>query len=268
MTITVLVDNYTYIDKYLLGEPGFSAYVECGGDRILFDTGYSDVVVRNAAEMGIDIGGCNRIVLSHGHNDHTGGLKYIAERFDLSKKELIYHPLCFAEKYKEGDYIGAPFTEKKIAQMTQCTAVKTPYFLSKNCVFLGEIPQKVDFESRYALGKTNRGGIMVEDYLYDDSALAFNTPEGIVILAGCAHSGICNIIEYARENLQNDRVAAVIGGFHLSEVNDRLKNTVAYMKKIGVGVVYPCHCVSLAAKFEMAKSLRIGEVGVGFKFSI
>lgn len=74
MKLTVLVDNNTYIDQYYLGEPGVSYFIEDCGIRILFDTGYSDVYVRNAKKMGIDLSELDAVVLSHGHNDHTGGL--------------------------------------------------------------------------------------------------------------------------------------------------------------------------------------------------
>ena len=81
MKLTVLCDNTTRIDGYYLGEPGASYYLEDGDTRILFDTGYSDVFMKNAKKMGIDLNGVNKIVLSHGHNDHTGGLvHYLKEK--------------------------------------------------------------------------------------------------------------------------------------------------------------------------------------------
>ncbi|MBQ1439018.1 MAG: MBL fold metallo-hydrolase [Solobacterium sp.] len=79
MKLTVLTDNNTIIDRYYLGEPALSFYLEDGDRRILFDTGYSDVFLRNAEALGIDLHAITDIVLSHGHNDHTGGLRYLLE---------------------------------------------------------------------------------------------------------------------------------------------------------------------------------------------
>ena len=77
MKLTVLVDNNTYIDQYYLGEPALSFYIEDGTEKILFDTGYSDAFIKNAEQMGIDLGALTYIVLSHGHNDHTRGLPFL-----------------------------------------------------------------------------------------------------------------------------------------------------------------------------------------------
>ena len=77
LVLRVLVDNVTYIDEYLLGEPALCFYIEESGRKILFDTGYSDVLIKNAKILGIDLGQITTIVLSHGHNDHTQGIKYL-----------------------------------------------------------------------------------------------------------------------------------------------------------------------------------------------
>ncbi|MCD7935425.1 MAG: MBL fold metallo-hydrolase [Tannerellaceae bacterium] len=97
----------------------------------------------------------------------------------------------------------------------------------------------------------------------DDSALVYQDDEGLFIITGCSHSGICNIIEYAKQVCQEERVLGVIGGFHLFDNSERLQRTIAYFKKNAIGRIYPSHCVSLAAKAEMFKSLPVYEVGVG-----
>ncbi len=96
MKLRVLVDNNTIIDEYYLGEPGVSYYIEDGSDIILFDTGYSSVFLENASRMNVDLNKVNKIVISHGHNDHTGGLKYFFNK--KSNTELIAHPDCFNYK--------------------------------------------------------------------------------------------------------------------------------------------------------------------------
>ena len=89
MKLTILVDNNTFIDQYYYGEPAVSYYIETEGKKILFDTGYSDVLIRNAELMGIDLKAVDDIVISHSHNDHTRGLQFLHEYMDLSEVELI-----------------------------------------------------------------------------------------------------------------------------------------------------------------------------------
>lgn len=96
MLLTVLANNNTYIDKYYLGEPALSYFIEDGEETILFDGGYSDVFLRNAERMGLDISKVNTVVLSHGHDDHTGGLPHLIRA--LPHARLIAHPDTLAEK--------------------------------------------------------------------------------------------------------------------------------------------------------------------------
>ena len=104
--------------------------------------------------------------------------------------------------------------------------------------------------------------------MLDDSAVVLKTDDGLFIVTGCSHSGICNIIEYAKKVCGDDRIIGVLGGFHLFEVDDRLKNTIDYFEKADIKTLYPCHCVSLKAKAEMIKSLNVEEVGVGLEIFI
>lgn len=113
MKLKILVDNNTLIDHYFLGEPAVSYYLEIDDKRILFDTGYSEVILKNAEALRIDLSQLTHIVLSHGHNDHSNGLKILNESMDMSKVSLIAHPHCFIPKYDGEEYIGAPYTEKE-----------------------------------------------------------------------------------------------------------------------------------------------------------
>lgn len=264
MELRVLVDNNTYIDQYYLGEPAVSYYVEIDGLRVLFDAGYSNILLLNAAAMGIDLGGLTHIVLSHGHNDHTRGLCFLRERFDLSQVELVAHPDCFRPKW-DGDLdIGAPFGAADAAAKFRYLPQSGPYALSEHCVFLGEVPCIHGFERRRSFGRTlDPSGAETDELVMDDSALACRTASGLFIISGCSHSGICNIVDYARQVLGEDRVAGVIGGFHLFDVDERLERTIGRLREISPQTLYPCHCVSLRAKVEMMKSLPVEEVGVG-----
>ena len=262
MKLWVLADNNTLIDRYFLGEPAFSCYLEIDGQRILLDTGYSDVFLKNAEALGIDLSRLTHIVLSHGHNDHSNGLSLLHQRFDLSRTLLVAHSLCFVPRWEGDTYIGPPYTDD-IGQHYRCTLQPEPCWLSENCVFLGEIPTLHDFEARRPIGRMELEGREQPDLILDDSALACKTPEGLFIITGCSHSGICNIVSYARQICGETRIAGIIGGFHLPRADRRVRQTIAFLETLGSPRLYPCHCVSLAAKAAMMRTLDIQEVGSG-----
>ena len=264
MKLTVLQDNNTFIDMYYLGEPAVSYFIEDGDVRILFDTAYSDAYISNAEKMGIDLNSIDKIILSHGHNDHTGGLKYLNKR----NIKLIAHPDTFNYKFYDGLDISSPLNKEEVSELYELNLCKDPVQMSDNIVFLGEIPTYFNFEERYALGKTRKNNEMVDDYLYDDSAVVYKSDKGLFIITGCSHSGICNIMEHAKKVCNEEKIYGVIGGYHLFNVDERLKKTIEYFKDNKVELLYPCHCVSLAAKIEMGKALNIREVGVGLTISI
>lgn len=269
MKLEVLVDNQSYADQFYLAEPGLSYYIEIDKQKILFDTGYSDIIIRNAKEMGIDLAELNYIVLSHGHNGHTNGLKYLFAHFNLSKAQLVCHPGCFQLKQLGIHNIGAPFTEDVVKQQIQYHPTKRPYYLSDNCIFLGEIPTIHPFEPRRPMGKTIINGKESEDLIMDDSALVCLTKTGLLIAVGCAHSGICNIVSYAQQVTGIQKIAAIIGGFHLAEDDPRLPDVIKFFKSQPIDKLYPCHCVSLQAKADMLRAgLPVERVGVGLKIDL
>ena len=98
MKLTVLIDNNTYIDEYYIGEPALSYYIEDENERLLFDTGYSDAFIRNAQAMNIDLSAISTLVLSHGHNDHTGGIKYLMNQYPDCKCKIVAHPDVFKKE--------------------------------------------------------------------------------------------------------------------------------------------------------------------------
>lgn len=268
MKLTVLVDNNTYIDQYFLGEPAVSYYIEDGNDRILFDTGYSDVFIRNAKKLDIDLSKISKIVFSHGHNDHTGGFEYLSNQFDLSQVELIAHPDALKDKRYEEEHIGFNLPEEKISTMCNLSFSKVPVSISENIVFLGEVPEIYPFEEREIIGKKKVGNAFCDDYVLDDSALVYKGKKGLFIITGCSHSGICNIIEYAKKACNNERILGVVGGFHLFDADKRLKSTIQYFVDNNITELYPCHCVSFKVKAEINRFIPIHEVGVGLTINI
>lgn len=271
MKLTVLVDNNTYIDQYFYGEPAAAYYIEADGARVLFDTGYSDILLKNAEKMDIDLSRLTHIVLSHGHDDHTTGLKFLHEQIGITGAQLISHPDCFLPKFSSSEYIGAPYSLDEIASITQFRPSSKPVKISDSLTYLGEIPRVNDFESKLPIGKKYKDSDsdkLEDDYLIDDSALVYQNTKGIFIITGCSHSGICNIISYAEQIYGAQRILGILGGFHLLNNDSRLKRTIQYLTKCDIDNIYPCHCVSLTAKAEMMKKLPVAEVGVGFKINI
>ena len=267
MKLRVLVDNNTFIDEYYLGEPAVCYYIEDGTDNILFDTGYSDVFKKNALKMDIDLDKINKIVISHGHDDHTGGLKH----FFNSKKdvELIAHPDCFNYKEDEnGLYIGSLLNKDQLANLCNLNLTNKPVKISNSITYLGEIPSLNSFEKRDIIGNTIISENKIPDEVKDDSAVVYKSDNGLFIITGCSHSGICNIIEYAKQVCNDNRIYGVIGGFHLFDNDSRLQDTIKYFKDNNISLLYPCHCVSLQAKIKMAKELNINEVGVGLEIDL
>ena len=276
MQFTVLVDNNTLIDRYFLGEPAVSYYIDDAGTRILFDVGYSDAFLRNAEKMAIDLRTLDFVVLSHGHLDHTWGLDPLIRRYTESKIEqieskkptLVAHPATFQTKLlKEFGQIGSLVTATRVANYFKLHLSREPVWLTERLVYLGEIPRRNDFEAQIPIGTVMSDENEEEaDYSLDDSALAYQSSQGLVVIAACAHAGICNTIEYAREVCDEDRVVDVIGGFHLlNPPEQQLKGTLAYFGSLQPAAVHACHCTDLRSKLALAGAIKLEEVGVGLQ---
>jgi len=272
MQITVLVDNNTIIDRYLLGEPGVSFFIRADGKNILFDTGYSDIFITNARKLGISLYDVDYTVISHGHNDHTWGLEpmirmyseAMIEKIGFRKPVLIAHPQAFESKYNDNEVIGSVITEKALGDFFDMNLKREPFWITERLVFLGEIERTNSFENKKPIGKRRVQGIDEPDFLRDDTALAYKSESGLVIITGCSHSGICNIIEYAKKVCNDDRIADVIGGLHLlNPEEEALELTKKYFKQAGVKNLHACHCTDLKSKLALSEVAELGEVGVG-----
>ena len=268
MKLTVLVDNHTYIDQYYLGEPAVSYLIEDGDRVILLDTGYSDVFLENASRMGIDLSRVTDIVLSHGHNDHTGGLPAFFARFTQPVR-LFAHLGAFLPKRYEGLNAGSPMPLQELPKQVSLQLGAKPRQISEHVWCLGEIPRVYDFEADRAVGETlsSCGCCWEADTLRDDTALALTLPEGVFVVTGCAHAGVCNTVAYAKEQSGQARVRGVLGGFHLFETGAALNQTIETLKSLGVEQVYPAHCTSLAVKAAFLGVFDTVEVGVGLKLA-
>ena len=264
MQLTVLCDNYTstYTAKNFIAEPGFSVYIEDGSDTILFDCGYTDVFLKNAETAGIDLKHLTKIVFSHGHDDHSGGLTYLLPLIQKGT-DLYAHPDTFREKRRGDMNTGSLFREDELAKTCTMHLSKRPQKVSDHLTFLGEIPSLNSFEPRKQFDMHDDGtGHFVPDFVREDSALVFEDKDSISIITGCSHAGICNICEYAKQ-LFKKPIRSVIGGFHLKNADERVKKTITYFKENNVRELYPCHCVSFAVKAAINAEIPLQEGGVG-----
>ncbi|RLC10340.1 MAG: MBL fold metallo-hydrolase [Deltaproteobacteria bacterium] len=275
MKLTVLIDNNTLTDRYFYGEPAVSYFIEEEKIRLLFDVGYSDAFIKNAQKMNIDLSDLNFVVLSHGHLDHTWGLGPLIQLFtewgieDIKylRPTVIAHPFAFLpRRINTVGQIGPLVSEKEAARHFRLRLSKEPVWLTDRLVFLGEIERKNDFEAKNPIGKIIESDGEKDDYVMDDSALAYQTTDGLVIITGCSHAGICNIIESAKEICGDDRVRDVIGGFHLLKPSRaQLQGTLEFLKKLSPVEIHPCHCTDLSSKIALSKVVDLKEVGVGLK---
>lgn len=276
MELTVLVDNNTLTDRYLLGEPGLSLHLRDGDRDVLFDCGYSDVLCTNAGRLGLDLGRLSAVALSHGHLDHTWGLAPLlafflgraTEGHPLPRPRLVAHPEALAPRSVDGMPIGCHIAETALADYFQPTLTREPVKLTERLFFLGEIPRVFPFEATPPIGLRQTVAGPVPDDLPDDTALAYLGSSGLVVITGCAHSGICNIVEKARSVTGEKRLAAIVGGLHLLDAPpERLAETVHFLRAAGVADLYPGHCTDLAAKMALTQAARVHEVGVGLRLS-
>lgn len=275
MKVTVLVDNNTIIDRYFLAEPALCLLIQEGSRKILFDLGYSDVFIRNANKMKISLNDVDTIVFSHGHNDHTGGLPaliamYIEEALEkrkFLKPDLICHKDTFGTKVT-GNFIdiGSPVTVDKLKQHFNLNLTNEPFWITDKLVFLGEIPRGNSFENRHPVGKVLEEEDFRDDFLKDDSALAYKSKNGLVIITGCSHAGICNIIEYARKVTGESRVIDIIGGFHLlNPSKTQMDGTIEYFKELNPESIYACHCTDFPSKAALSEHFNVKDTGVSLE---
>lgn len=255
MKLKVLTEN-TAGGKFL-AEHGLSYIIEHEGKSILFDTGHSNVFLKNSMLMDYNIQeSVDAIVLSHGHWDHGDGLQFI------SNKTLITHPNSFIKRYRRGSRrnIGLALSKSEIESKFNLICSDTPYYLTENIIFLGEIPRLNNFESQKTSFIDEQAN---DDFVPDDSALAIIQNKELIIITGCSHSGICNIIDYAIKISGISHVKMIIGGFHLKTGDLQTRMTIDYIKQLKVEHILPSHCTELPALVEFYNEFKIQQVKTG-----
>ena len=258
------------ITDSVLSEHGFSATVTATTNEkprtMLFDFGFSeDVVVRNAKALGVDLTKVEVAALSHGHMDHFGGLAQVGARIGKKGLGLVLHPAAFRQnRYMEPRqdvrFRMPPLEEEKVKVAGfNVTESKEPLLLlSGDVLFLGEIPRTTSFEKGLPNAFYEENGKKAWDPTEDDTALAMNLDgKGLVVLSGCAHSGIVNTVEYAREITGINKVHVVMGGFHLTgpAFEPIIGDTIESMQRIGPDYVIPTHCTGRKATLAFERAM-------------
>lgn len=239
MKITILTENRN-CDNNCINEDGLSIYIEINNNKLLLDSGITDAFLKNAKTLGINLDEVSTIVLSHGHWDHGNGLKHIN-----TNKTLILHPECYTERYslkRNMASAGINETKEELLEKFKIIETKDPYKIFEDVWFLGQIDRKfeVPVKNLPTVLKNHK-----TDYLYDDcGGIVIKTEQGIVVFSSCSHSGIDNIIEQAKRITDEDRVIAVIGGFHLKEINQYTEQIIQYFKDNNVQSAIMGHCTS------------------------
>lgn len=256
MIVSVLTDNKA--GAYTGAEHGLSYLIEFNNKKLLFDTGQSNLFIKNAGIMGVSLNNIDFIILSHGHFDHGNGLQY------CKGGKLICHPGCFTKRYRKSDfsYIGLANTKEEMAATFDLILSIEPFQIDENIIFLGEIPRNTDFEAKTTSFVFEDG---TPDFVQDDSAITININEGLFIFTGCGHSGIVNIMEHAKQVTGIQKLHGIMGGFHLKKTNRQTKETIRYLNKNGIKHVLPSHCteppaLSLFHKTFSSKPVKTGDI--------
>jgi 7,8-dihydropterin-6-yl-methyl-4-(beta-D-ribofuranosyl)aminobenzene 5'-phosphate synthase len=257
--ITTLSEN-TAGRVNLLAEWGLSILIEADDHKILLDTGLSFSAAYNAITLGIDLSRISKIVFSHGHFDHTGGLPYILKAVK-GKVEVIAHPDIWALKYArrpEGsmEYIGVPFSREAATTLgASFNMTKEPVRITENIVSSGEIPMITEYEKIDPMLYVKEKGELKPDPLWDDQALILKSKKGLIIILGCAHRGIINTIKHAQKLTGVEPVYAVIGGTHLVTASpQRISLTIAELSRFGIQRLGVSHCTGLPAAAILAQT--------------
>lgn len=256
--ITTLAEN-TATKFGTLAEHGLSMLVEIDDLCLLLDTGQTGTAVHNARALGVDLARVSHLVLSHGHQDHTGGIREVLTQtgvVQVHAHSQIWRPRYVARKAeKSARYAGLMYVREQLESMGATFHLSDePDHISREVMTTGPVPRKTSFEKLDAdlVVKAPQG--WQQDEVPDDQSLLVKTPRGLVVLLGCAHSGIVNTLHRAQEVAREERIFAVLGGTHLGfSTAEQLSKTVDALQELGIEKLGVSHCTGLAASARLAQ---------------
>jgi 7,8-dihydropterin-6-yl-methyl-4-(beta-D-ribofuranosyl)aminobenzene 5'-phosphate synthase len=267
-------------------EHGFSAFITVtknGASRnMLFDFGFSeDGAAFNAKALNVDLSSVEALALSHGHLDHLGGLQKLVEAGQLQNLSLVLHPGAFVNpryhKIDEERKVTVPSFSYELADRAGVKLIQSnsPYpLLDGDVLFLGEIPRITLYEKGAPNMFYMEEGVEKPDPFLDDTGIAFHVKgKGLIVLTGCAHSGIVNTVSYARELTGVTDILSIMGGFHLTgaDFDQVIAPTVTDLKAMQPKHIIPTHCTGRYAVMhvekEMPDAFLLNMVGTKLTFS-
>lgn len=283
LQITVLVDDYAGYETSFLAQHGISILLDVkSGEtekRILMDVGQSSVpILHNMGILDINPASIDMVFLSHCHYDHTKGLVEILRSIGKEWLPIVAHPTIFRPNFVLKPYlrhigVTGENREDQVKQNGGCPVlIKEPFELLPGVVSSGEVERTTDFEMS-SLGACNvENGKLQRDQMQDDMSLIVNIRNtGLVIVTGCAHAGIVNIIRHSIKLTRVQRIEGVIGGLHLIDAGaERIEKTAQALAEIGPGWVLAGHCTGFAASNRISTTLgdRFGLLHAGMTITI
>lgn len=236
MRISILADNRNAQGK-LDGANAFSLLLTHNHKKYLFDMGLDDTFIKNASALGENLDDISYAVISHGHYDHGDGLVY------LNDKKVVVGKGIFTKRFskRRNGVSSALSYGKEIKKKHKLIFVKKVKKLDKDIFVFKTNHRPFEFENNnYPTYLSNKK----DDIVKDEISLAVKTEKGLVVISGCSHAGICNIVENAKKICKTNKILAVVGGFHLTNKIDRAEKVVLKLKELGVENCYTGHCIS------------------------
>lgn len=271
---TLCENNIGHGSKNLIGEHGLAFYIEAGDRRILFDTGQNLALSNNAGVLGIDLSRIDTVVLSHGHYDHSSGLKSLLEC--NTGFTLYAHPDVFAPKQRGTvngyKYIGIPVEKTDLERLGIKIHLDTdPAGIAPGVTTTGEIPLANDFEAVEPDFFLEIGDDYPADTLPDDRALILDTAEGLVVLLGCSHRGVINTLNHVVDITGRKNIHAILGGLHLGNASkEKLERIMDQLQVFGLEKIGVGHCTGPKAFVALANEFKdrvhLNTVGSEMKF--